>query len=212
LKKIKSFIKKNYDLGKIGRARINKRIYKKFKNTKNRNLQPEDILGIVKYMLKANCSDNIDDLKNKRIRTASELIKNQIKVISNNLIKITKQKIEKVEIKIEKKGAIILNEIIAPEIITKELKNFFKQNQLSQIMEETNALSEITHKRKVSAFGIGAIDRKKANLNVREIHPSHFGRLCPIETSEGKNAGLILSLAKDIRLNKYGFIETPFYK
>jgi len=163
-------------------------------------------------MLKANYSDNIDDLKNKRIRTASELIKNQIKLVSNNLIKITKQKIENIEIKIEKKGAsIILNEIIGNDIITKELKSFFKQNQLSQIMEETNALSEITHKRKVSAFGIGAIDRKKANLNVREIHPSHFGRLCPIETSEGKNAGLILSLAKDIRLNKYGFIETPFY-
>jgi DNA-directed RNA polymerase subunit beta len=163
-------------------------------------------------MLQSNYYDNIDDLKNKRIRTASELIKNQIKIICNDLIKVTKQKIEKIEGKIEKKGKVIVfNEIIANDIITKELKNFFKQNQLSQIMEETNALSEITHKRKISAFGIGAIDRKKANLNVREIHPSHFGRICPIETSEGKNAGLILSLAKDIRLNKYGFIETPFY-
>lgn len=163
-------------------------------------------------MLRVNNLDNIDDLKNKRIRTASELIKNQIKIICNDLIKITKQKIEKVDIKIEKKSVnLIFNEIIASDIITKELKTFFKQNQLSQIMEETNALSEITHKRKVSSFGIGAIDRKKANLNVREIHPSHFGRICPIETSEGKNAGLILSLAKDIRLNKYGFIETPFY-
>lgn len=78
-------------------------------------------------------------------------------------------------------------------------------------MEETNPLSEITHKRKISSFGVGAIDRKKANLNIREIHPSHYGRICPIETTEGKNAGLILSLAKDVRLNKYGFIESPFY-
>lgn len=78
-------------------------------------------------------------------------------------------------------------------------------------MEETNPLAEITHKRKLSCFGIGAIDRKKANLNIREIHPSHFGRICPIETAEGKNAGLILSLTKDIRLNKKGFLETPFY-
>lgn len=79
-------------------------------------------------------------------------------------------------------------------------------------MEETNPLSEITHKRKISCFGVGAIDRKKANLNIREIHPSHFGRICPIETAEGKNAGLILSLAKDVRLDKNGFLETPFYK
>ena len=91
------------------------------------------------------------------------------------------------------------------------MKNFFTLNQLSQILEETNALSEITHKKKASCFGIGAIDRKQANIKVREIHPSHFGRICPIETSEGKNAGLILSFAKDIRLNNQGFIEAPFY-
>lgn len=82
---------------------------------------------------------------------------------------------------------------------------------LSQIMDETNPLSEITQKRKVSSFGIGALDKKKTNINVREIHPTQFGRICPIETPEGKNAGLILSLAKNTKINKYGFLETPFY-
>lgn len=96
--------------------------------------------------------------------------------------------------------------------MTNFLRKFFIGNQLSQLMEETNPLSEITHKRKISSFGIGAIDRKKANLNIREIHTSQFGKICPIETTEGKNAGLILSLAKDSNINKHGFIETPFYK
>ena len=102
--------------------------------------------------------------------------------------------------------------MIDNNLITKELKNFFTGNQLSQITEEINPLSEITHKRKLSCFGIGAIDRKKANLNIREIHTSHFGRVCPIETSEGKNAGLILSLAKDTDVDRQGFITTPFFK
>ena len=106
---------------------------------------------------------------------------------------------------------IHLSDIINSNIFTKQIRNFFATNQLSQILDETNALSEITHKRKASCFGVGAIDRKQANIKVREIHHSHFGKICPIETSEGKNAGLILSFAKDIKLNRKGFIETPFY-
>jgi DNA-directed RNA polymerase subunit beta len=96
--------------------------------------------------------------------------------------------------------------------MTNCFKKFFVGNQLSQLMEETNPLSEITHKRKISSFGIGAIDRKKANINIREIQTSQYGKICPIETTEGKNAGLILSLAKDTKINKDGFIESPFYK
>lgn len=95
--------------------------------------------------------------------------------------------------------------------LTRTINKFFTSNQLSQLMEETNSLAEITHKRKINSFGTGGIDRKKANLNVREIHPSQYGRICPIETTEGKNAGLILSLAQEIRINKYGFIESPYY-
>lgn len=156
--------------------------------------------------------DNIDDLKNKRIRTPSEMLKNQLKIICNDLLKITKENIEHSENKFKNsKENFNFSEIINANIMTKGMKKFFATNQLSQIMEETNPLSEITHKRKISSFGLGAVDRKRTNMNIREIHPSHFGRICPIETSEGKNAGLVLSLAKDIKLNKYGFIETPFF-
>lgn len=123
-----------------------------------------------------------------------------------------KEKIDFIEEKIsKKKNAINIMEIINHYLFSNMIKKFFISNQLSQLMEETNPLSEITHKRKISSFGVGAIDRKKAKLKVREIHPSQYGKICPIETSEGKNAGLILSLAKDTRLDKYGFIETPFY-
>ena len=96
-------------------------------------------------------------------------------------------------------------------MLTRSIKKFFTSNQLSQILEETNPLSEISHKRKISCFGIGALDRKNTGINIREINSSHFGRICPIETSEGKNAGLILSLAQNAKLNQYGFIQAPFF-
>lgn len=140
-------------------------------------------------------------------------MQNQIRIAISEITKDIKEKIEYVEEKfIREKSDVNINEIINQYTLTNIMKKFFTSNQLSQIMEETNPLAEITHKRKVSSFGIGAIDRKKAKIKVREIHPSHYGRICPIETTEGKNAGLILSLAKDIRLNKYGFIESPFYQ
>nr|YP_007517064.2 RNA polymerase beta subunit [Euglena viridis]AEY70834.2 RNA polymerase beta subunit [Euglena viridis] len=206
-----------YDLGEIGRIRINKKIYKKKLYKKEILLKPEDILGALSYLIKVNYgienTDDIDNLKNKRIRTAGELMKNRTKLILNELVKNIKEKIEHTEEKIEKGiKTTNINDIINHNLLTNALKKFFTSNQLSQIMEETNPLAEITHKRKISSFGVGAIDRKKANLNVREIHPSHYGRICPIETTEGKNAGLILSLAKDVQITKYGFIETPFYK
>lgn len=135
-----------------------------------------------------------------------------MKLIVRDLLENIKQKIETFEEKKKKNTKIIkVNKIINTHTVTNEIKRFFTSNQLSQLMDEINPLSEITHKRKVSAFGIGAVDKKKANLNIREIHPSHFGRICPIETAEGKNAGLILSLAKNVYINKYGMIKSPFY-
>lgn len=106
---------------------------------------------------------------------------------------------------------INIHNLINKSYLTNSIKKFFTINQLSQLMEETNPLTEVTHKRKISSFGIGALDKKNVNLEVREIHPSHYGRICPIETAEGKNAGLIWSLAKEAKVNKKGFIETPFY-
>jgi DNA-directed RNA polymerase subunit beta len=157
-------------------------------------------------------ADDIDDLKNKRIRQCGELMQNQLKITLNEITKSIKEKLEELEGKIKDgKVNININEFINYYVLTNSFKKFFTSNPLSQLMEETNPLAEITHKRKISSFGIGAIDRKKANLNIREIHPSQYGRVCPIETTEGKNAGLILSLAKDTRINKYGFIESPFY-
>lgn len=140
-------------------------------------------------------------------------MQNQIKLNLLEVIKNIKEKLEQLEEKITNKRKYInILQIINPYILTNSFRKFFATNQLSQLMEEVNPLSELTHKRKISSFGIGAIDRKKANLNVRKIHPSQYGKICPIETAEGKNAGLILSLSKDILINKQGLIETPFYE
>lgn len=205
-----------YDLGENGRSKINNKIYKKDYWRQTRTLNPEDILYCIKYLIKLKQgighSDDIDNLKNKRIRQSGELLQNQVKMVINDIMKGIKEKLEKVEEDFANdKKQIKITEIINHHILTNAMKKFFTTNQLSQLMEETNPLAEITQKRKVSSFGIGAIDKKKANLNVREIHPSQYGKICPIETTDGKNAGLILSLSKDARINEYGFIETPYY-
>ena len=139
-------------------------------------------------------------------------MKNQLKQTTFEMIQDIKEKVEYAEEKLVKEhNDFTIKEIINHYTISNNIKKFFTSNQLSQIMEETNPLAEITQKRKISSFGVGAIDKKKAKIKVREIHNSHYGRICPIETTEGKNAGLILSLAKDAKVNQYGFIETPFY-
>lgn len=156
--------------------------------------------------------DILDDLKNKRVRNCEELLKKQINFAITELLIDIEEKLEFLE---EKQGAGLdkfsLNNIINNRILTNIMNKFFATSPLSQMMDETNPLAELTQKRKLSSFGVGGLDKKKTNLHVREIHTSQFGRICPIETSEGKNAGLILSLAKDTRINKYGFLETPFY-
>lgn len=140
--------------------------------------------------------------------------------IYNSIIEIKKnirEKIKKLEEKVKKtKNEECIKNIKSEEFIksfyiTNSFKKFFSNNQLSQLTEETNPLTEITHKRKISSFGSGTTEKKNPNLEIREIHPSHYGRICPIETAEGKNAGLIWSLAKEARINNEGFIETPFY-
>ena len=157
-------------------------------------------------------TDDIDDLKNKRVRTCGELLQNHLKIIVSELFEAIKNRLEIFEKKKNTNiGDFKINKVLKQRTITKEIKNFFTSNPLSQLMDEINPLSEITHKRKVCAFGIGAVDKNRSNLNVREIHPSHFGRVCPIETAEGKNTGLILSLARNITLDRYGMIESPFY-
>jgi DNA-directed RNA polymerase subunit beta len=139
----------------------------------------------------------------------------QLNVITEELKKKIIEKLDILEEKIKNKNNEQLNfdikEIIPNIVLTNKMKNFFASNQMSQMLEETNPLAEITHKRKISCFGIGGTERKTNNLNIREINPSHYGKICPIETSEGKNAGLILTFAKETKINEFGLIESPFY-
>lgn len=137
------------------------------------------------------------------------MLKNEFKKIIFDIEKKIKKKVNENRKKIIKYHDP--KKLIPSSTVNSHLRKFFNTNPLSQLLDEINSLAEITHKRKLSSFGVGALDKKKANLNVREIHPSQFGRLCPIETAEGKNAGLVLSLAKDVELDKYGFIGSPLY-
>lgn len=151
-------------------------------------------------------------MQNKRVRSTGELLQNEFKNTIYEIQKNIENKIEEIEEKLKKSvKSVNIKRIINSYTINKTLRKFFNSNPLSQLMDEINSLAEITHKRKVSSFGVGALDKKKANINIREIHPSQYGRLCPIETAEGKNAGLILSLAKDVEIDKYGFIGSPLY-
>nr|YP_010700364.1 RNA polymerase subunit beta [Flexiglena variabilis]WCH63512.1 RNA polymerase subunit beta [Flexiglena variabilis] len=211
----------NYNLGKIGRNKINKKIYKEKIWTNNQTLIPEDLLGTLNYLI--NLKHGLDftkfyNLKNKRIRLIGEIMGNQIYSTINEIKKNILDKTKKIEEKIKKtKHEKIINKVkledfIKPFYITNSFKKFFNNNQLSQLMEETNPLTETTHKRKITSFGTGTTEKKNPNLEIREIHPSHYGRVCPIETAEGKNAGLIWSLAKEAKINNDGFIESPFYQ
>ena len=163
-----------------------------------------------------NLADDIDDLKNKRIRGSGELLINHINLNFLDIVKPLKSRLDQFSEKYKSNNKNFLSsldssDVIESKLFTNLVKKFFLNNQLSQILEDINPLAEVSHKRKVCSFGVGAIDRNRASLKIREIHPSHFGRICPIETTEGKNAGLILSFAKDIKVNENGFIESPFY-
>lgn len=156
--------------------------------------------------------DDIDSLKNKKIKPIGEILETQILLNLNELIKNIKEKLNRLNTKLNKNLRQVKNidirDIISTRILTLSIKNFFNSSQICQILEETNPLSEVTHKRKISLI---TNSKQRANLKIREINETHYRRVCPIETVEGKNAGLIWSLAKEARINKYGFIETPFY-
>nr|NP_074962.1 RNA polymerase beta subunit [Euglena longa]P27059.2 RecName: Full=DNA-directed RNA polymerase subunit beta; AltName: Full=PEP; AltName: Full=Plastid-encoded RNA polymerase subunit beta; Short=RNA polymerase subunit beta [Euglena longa]CAC24573.1 RNA polymerase subunit [Euglena longa] len=217
----------NYNLGDTGRFKINKKIYKTEFFTNKKILMPEDFLGIFNYMIKIKNinikSNKIDDLKNKIVLSVGELMQNKFNNIIKDIYTKIIEKINKFEQKKKqeekynkekKEEKIKINKtyFINSKNLTDNIKKFITTNPLSQLLNDLNPLSELTHKRKISTLGIGGIEKNKASTKIREIHNSHYGRICPIETSEGKNAGLVLSLAKDIRINKHGFIESPFYK
>ena len=206
------FDPKRYDLGYVGRHKINQRLGLAVPDGL-RILVPKDILGIINELITfrstqaQSCEDDIDHLGNRRVRSVGELLQNQLRVGLNRLERIVRERMTICEQKY-----LRVNNLLNPKPIVSAIREFFGSNPLSQFMDQTNPLAELTHKRRLSVLGPGGITRDRAGFAVRDIHISQYGRICPIETPEGPNAGLIGSLASYGRINSYGFIETPFYK
>jgi DNA-directed RNA polymerase subunit beta len=203
------FDPKRYDLGKVGRYKLNKKLRLSTPDTV-RVLTPQDILTAIDYLINLEFdighTDDIDHLGNRRIRSVGELLQNQVRVGLNRLERIIRERMT-----VSDSESLTPASLVNPKPLVAAIKEFFGSSQLSQFMDQTNPLAELTHKRRLSALGPGGLTRERAGFAVRDIHPSHYGRICPIETPEGPNAGLIGSLATHARVNDYGFIETPFY-
>jgi len=205
------FTSDRYDLSDVGRVKLNNKL--QLKCAPNITiLRNDDIIAIIKHMLDLKDGkgevDDIDHLGNRRVRSVGELVENQFRI---GILRMERAIKEKMSVLLEVESAMP-QDLINPRPITAALKDFFATSQLSQFMDQTNPLSEITHKRRVSALGPGGLTRERAGFEVRDVHPTHYGRICPIETPEGPNIGLINSLATYSRVNKYGFIESPYRK
>ena len=205
------FKKERYDLSEVGRVKLNSKLNLKISNKKT-ILSTEDIVAIIQFMLDLRDGkgevDDIDHLGNRRVRSVGELVENQFRI---GLLRMERTVKEKMSTFIEIESAMP-QDLINAKPITTSLKDFFASSQLSQFMDQTNPLSEITHKRRVSALGPGGLTRERAGFEVRDVHPTHYGRICPIETPEGPNIGLINSLATYCKVNKFGYIESPYKK
>nr|YP_010471120.1 RNA polymerase beta subunit [Synarthrophyton patena]UVF62949.1 RNA polymerase beta subunit [Synarthrophyton patena] len=205
------FDPKRYDLGEVGRHKINKKLNLKIPNS-FRVLSPQDLLAAIDYLINLKDQnigtfDDIDHLGNRRVRSVGELLQNQIRVGLNRLERIIRERMMICDL-----DSLSLSNLVNPKPLIASIREFFGSSQLSQFMDQTNPLSELTHKRRISALGPGGLNKDRAGFAVRDLHPSHYGRICPIETPEGPNAGLIGSLSIYATINKYGFIETPFCK
>jgi len=204
------FDHRRYDLGKVGRYKMNKRLGLNIP-LDQRTLTKEDLLGVARYIVKVNNGvekpDDIDHLGNRRVRTVGELVQNQLRVGFLRMERVVKERMSITEIE-----SVTPSDLINIRPISVTLKEFFGSSQLSQFMDQTNPLAELTHKRRLSALGPGGLSRERAGFDVRDVHHSHYGRICPIETPEGPNIGLIGSLATYGRINQYGLIETPYRK
>jgi DNA-directed RNA polymerase subunit beta len=202
------FDPKRYDLGRVGRYKLNKKLRLNVPEM-TRILTPQDILASIDYLINLEFDigsiDDIDHLGNRRVRSVGELLQNQVRVGLNRLERIIRERMT-----VSDADALTPASLVNPKPLVAAIKEFFGSSQLSQFMDQTNPLAELTHKRRLSALGPGGLTRERAGFAVRDIHPSHYGRICPIETPEGPNAGLIGSLATHARVNAYGFIETPY--
>ena len=197
-----------YDLSAVGRVKMNMRLDLDAADTM-RTLRREDIVACIKALCELRDGkgdiDDIDHLGNRRVRSVGELMENQYRVGLLRMERAIKERMSSVEI-----DTVMPQDLISAKPAAAAVREFFGSSQLSQFMDQTNPLSEVTHKRRLSALGPGGLTRERAGFEVRDVHPTHYGRMCPIETPEGQNIGLINSLATYARVNKYGFIETPY--
>ncbi|GHD08168.1 DNA-directed RNA polymerase subunit beta [Tianweitania populi] len=202
------FDAERYDLSAVGRVKMNMRLELDAEDTV-RVLRREDILAVVKTLVELRDGkgeiDDIDNLGNRRVRSVGELMENQYRVGLLRMERAIKERMSSIEI-----DTVMPQDLINAKPAAAAVREFFGSSQLSQFMDQTNPLSEITHKRRLSALGPGGLTRERAGFEVRDVHPTHYGRICPIETPEGPNIGLINSLATFARVNKYGFIESPY--
>ncbi len=204
------FDAKRYDLSPVGRLKLNKRLGLDVPLT-SRVLTDKDIVEIVRYLLSLRTGrgevDDIDHLGNRRIRGVGELLENQFRIGLVRMERTIKEKMSLTELEVA-----MPHDLVNAKPVMAAVKEFFGTSQLSQFMDQTNPLSEITHKRRLSALGPGGLTRERAGFEVRDVHPTHYGRICPVETPEGPNIGLITSLASYAKVNEFGFIEVPYRK
>jgi DNA-directed RNA polymerase subunit beta len=202
------FSSDRYDLSDVGRVKMNSRLNQECSD-KITILRNDDIIAIIHKMLDLRDGkddvDDIDHLGNRRVRSVGELVENQARIGIYRMERAIKEKMTTLDVE-----SAMPQDLINAKPLTVSLKDFFASSQLSQFMDQTNPLSEITHKRRVSALGPGGLTRERAGFEVRDVHPTHYGRICPIETPEGPNIGLINSLSTYAKINKYGFIESPY--
>ena len=208
------FDHRKYDFSRVGRMKFNIKLFDKADATPldNRTLTPDDFLATIKYLLKLRkglgAVDDIDHLGNRRVRAVGELLENQFRI---GLVRMERAIKEKMSVYQEMSTAMP-HDLVNAKPVMAAIREFFGSSQLSQFMDQTNPLSEITHKRRLSALGPGGLSRERAGFEVRDVHPTHYGRICPIETPEGPNIGLISSLSCFAQINEYGFIESPYRK
>src|SRR5271166_404240 len=204
------FDPKRYDLGRVGRYKINQKLGLKG-DLEQRILESADIVAATKYLVRLKKGegvvDDIDHLGSRRVRTVGELLANQCRVGLSRTERLVRERMTMYDQSVD---SITPQKLINPKALTTVIRAFFARSQLSQFMDQINPLAEVTHKRRLSALGPGGLNRERAGFEVRDVHPSHYGRICPIETPEGPNIGLINSLSTYARLNEYGFIESPY--
>ncbi|MGB8007140.1 MAG: DNA-directed RNA polymerase subunit beta, partial [Terriglobales bacterium] len=208
------FDPRKYDFSRVGRLKFNIKLFENQEATslEQRTLDPNDFYATIKYLLKLRKNigavDDIDHLGNRRVRAVGELLENQFRI---GLVRMERAIKEKMSVYQEMSTAMP-HDLVNAKPVMAAIREFFGSSQLSQFMDQTNPLSEITHKRRLSALGPGGLSRERAGFEVRDVHPTHYGRICPIETPEGPNIGLISSLSCFARINDYGFIESPYRK